>query len=296
MIWSGIFTLSPLNKDAILLWTLRCFAALSGIIVLLILLFLARESLPALRDIGLLRFANDTSWHPSEVAAEGQFNLLPMLWGTLFTTLGAVLLATPLGLLSALFCRFYAPPKLSVIYRRIMELLAGIPSVVYGFWGLVVLVPLIAQLAPPGASLLAGILILTIMIVPTVALFADAAIANVPQAYLNGAAALALSRWGTLWGVILPAARNGIYTGVILATGRAIGETMALLMVCGNVVQVPDSFFAPMRTLTANIALEMAYALGDHRGALFVSGLLLMAMVLLLVAVADRLDTGNVHG
>ena len=219
-----------------------------------------------------------------------------MLWGTLLTTLGAVALATPLGLLSAIFCRFYAPPAISMVYRRIMELLAGIPSVVYGFWGLIVLVPIIASFAPPGASLLAGILILTLMIVPTIALFADAAIANVPSAYLNGSAALGMSRWGSLWGVILPAARNGIYTGVILATGRAIGETMALLMVCGNVVQVPDSLFAPMRTLTANIALEMAYALGDHRGALFVSGLLLMAMVSVLVALADRLDSGQTRG
>jgi len=269
---------------------------MSGVIVLLILIFLVRESVPALQDVGLLRFASDPSWHPTETAANGTFNILPMLWGTLFVTVGAVVLATPLGLLSALFCRFYAPPRISTIYRRIMELLAGIPSVVYGFWGLVVLVPLIGALAPPGASLLAGILILTIMIVPTIALFADAAIANVPSTYLNGSAALGLSRWGTLWGVILPAARNGIYTGIILATGRAIGETMALLMVCGNVVQVPDSFFAPMRTLTANIALEMAYALGDHRGALFVSGLMLMAMVLVLVALADRLDTGQARG
>lgn len=283
----------PFNKDTLLLWALRCCAALSGIIVLLILLFLARESVPALLDIGLTRFATDSSWHPTADAAQGQFNLLPIVWGTLLTTAGAVTLATPLGLLSALFCSFYAPPKLRGVYRRIIELLAGIPSVVYGFWGLVVLVPLIAAIAPPGASLLAGILILTIMIVPTVALFADAAIANVPSAYLNASAALGLSRWGTLWGVVLPAARNGIFTGVILATGRAIGETMALLMVCGNVVQVPDSFFAPMRTLTANIALEMAYALGDHRGALFVSGLMLMAMVLLLVALADRLDRGQ---
>ena len=287
--------MSPSSNDAALLWALRTVAALAGVIVLLILWFVARESLPALVDIGPLRFVGDASWHPDAVAARGSFNLAPMVWGTLLVTAGAVVLATPLGVLSALFCRFYAPPSLAVGYRRILELLAGIPSVVYGFWGLVVLVPLIAAWAPPGASLLAGILIVALMILPTVALFADAAIANMDPAHLRGAAALGLSRWGTVGGVVLPAARNGIATGVILATGRAIGETMAVLMVCGNVVQVPDGLFAPLRTLTANIALEMAYALGDHRGALFVSGLLLMVMVLVLVALADRLDGERAH-
>lgn len=284
------------NKDRLLLWSLRGFAALSGAIVLLIVLFLILESAPVLRDLGLLRFFRDASWHPTEVAANGNFNLAPMLWGTLFATAGAVVLATPLGVLSALFCRFYAPKGLARIYKRIIELLAGIPSVVYGFWGLVVLVPIIGNYAPPGASLLAGILILTVMILPTIALLADAAFENLPQSYLEGAASLGLSRWGTLWGVVLPASRSGLYTGIILATGRAIGETMAVLMVCGNIVQTPDSLFEPVRTLTANIALEMAYALGDHRGALFVSGLMLMAMIVVLVAAAERLSKGRIYG
>ena len=165
------------------------------------------------------------------------------------------------------------------LYRRLIELLAGIPSVVYGFWGLVTLVPLIARVRPPGPSLLAGILILTIMILPTITLMAHAALAGVPKHYLQGAAALGLSRWATIRGVVFPAARSGLFTGVILETGRAIGETMAILMVCGNVVRTPHSLFDPIRTLTANIALEMGFALGDHRSALFVSGLLLTAMI-----------------
>ncbi len=232
------------------------------------------------------------SWHP----AEGFYNLTPMLWGTLFAMVGSVLIATPLGILSAVFCHYYAPPAIARPYRRLIELLAGIPSVVYGFWGLVVLVPLIGAIHPPGPSLMAGIVILTIMILPTIALMADASLANVPQQYLRSAAALGLPRWATIRGVVFPAAKSGLFTGVILETGRAIGETMAILMVCGNVVQTPHSLFDPMRTLTANIALEMAYALGDHRAALFVSGLVLMGMIAALVAAADWISHGRIYG
>ncbi|MGH8529681.1 MAG: phosphate ABC transporter permease subunit PstC [Nevskiales bacterium] len=282
-----------MNKDHLLLWTLRACALAAGAVILLIAAFLLLESWPALSHVGVARFFTDPSWHPTS----GSFNLLPMLWGTLYAMLGSVLIATPLGVLSAVFCHYYAPPPVARIYRRMIELLAGIPSVVYGFWGLVVLVPLIRELHPPGPSLLAGILILTLMILPTIALMADAALANVPQHYLRGAAALGLSRWNTVTRVLLPAARSGLFTGVILETGRAIGETMAILMVCGNIVQTPGSLFDPIRTLTANIALEMAYALGDHRSALFVSGLVLLAMIVMLAAAAEHMQRrGEAHG
>lgn len=284
-------TLSRWPTDRLLLWVLRGVAALAGAIVVLIVIFLIVEALPALRHVGVARFFTDPSWHP----ADGLYNLTPMLWGTLFAMAGSVLVATPLGILSAVFCHYYAPPSMARPYRRLIELLAGIPSVVYGLWGLVVLVPLIGAIRPPGPSLLAGIVILAIMILPTIALLADASFANVPQQYVRGAAALGLSRWATIRGVIFPAARSGLFTGVILETGRAIGETMAILMVCGNVVQTPQSLFDPMRTLTANIALEMAYALGDHRAALFVSGLILMAMIVVLIAAADWISHGRIY-
>jgi len=271
---------------------LRGLAAVAGTIVILIVTFLIVEALPVLHRIGLLRFFTDPSWHP----AEGFYNLTPMLWGTLFAMAGSVLIATPLGILSAVFCHYYAPLALAQPYRRLIELLAGIPSVVYGFWGLVVLVPLIGEMHPPGPSLLAGILILTIMILPTIALMADASLANVPQHYIRGAAALGLSQWATIRGVVFPAAKSGLFTGVILETGRAIGETMAILMVCGNVVQAPSSIFDPIRTLTANIALEMAYALDDHRAALFVSGLVLMAMIVALTIAAEWVSRGRIYG
>ena len=285
-------TLSRWPTDRLLLWLLRGATVVAGAIVLLIVAFLVMEALPVLQHVGVARFFTDPSWHP----AEGFYNLTPMLWGTLFAMVGSVLIATPLGILSAVFCHYYAPPAIARPYRRLIELLAGIPSVVYGFWGLVVLVPLIGAIRPPGPSLLAGIVILTIMILPTIALMADAGLANVPQQYLRGAAALGLPRWATIQGVVFPAAKSGLFTGVILETGRAIGETMAILMVCGNVVQTPHSLFDPMRTLTANIALEMAYALGDHRAALFVSGLILMGMIVALVGAADWISRGRIYG
>jgi phosphate transport system permease protein len=281
-----------MRQDKLLVFLLRACACASGVIVLVILGFLLIESWPMLSG-GLGRFFSDSGWHPS--TGTPQFNLLPMLIGTLLVTALAVAIATPMGIASALFCHFYAPPLLAKGYRRLIELLAGIPSVVYGFWGLVVLVPIIARIQAPGPSLLAGVIILTIMILPTIALVADANFANLPDDYLKGAVALGLSRWGTIYGVVLPSAKSGLITGVILQTGRAIGETMAVLMVCGNVVRTPQSLFDPIRTLTANIALEMAYAMGDHRAALFVSGLLLMALVAALVLAAEALSRERNH-
>ncbi|BDA73347.1 phosphate ABC transporter, permease protein PstC [Calothrix sp. PCC 7716] len=278
-------------NDIWLVWILRGLGVIAGAIAILIVVFLILESLSVLNNVGITRFFTDSSWNPSA----GLYNLLPMLWGTLLAMVGSVLIATPIGIISAIFCQFYAPSSVAKLYRRLIELLAGIPSVVYGFWGLVVLVPLIAKMHPPGPSLLAGIAILTVMILPTIALTSDASLAKVPASYIQGAAALGLSRWATIRKVVLPAAKSGLFTGLILETGRAIGETMAILMVCGNVVQTPKSLFDPIRTLTANIALEMAYATGDHRSALFVSGLVLMILIALLVAIAEVISQGNIY-
>lgn len=254
--------------------------------MLLILIFLIHESWPALSTIPITRFLTDTSWHP----LEGAYNLMPMLSGTLLASMGALLLTVPLGLASAIFIVFYAPPYPAAIYKRLIELLSGIPSVVFGFWGLMTLVPLINQWHPPGASLLAGIGVLTLMILPTVTLTAYTALAAVPKEWLRNAAALGLSHWGIIKGVALPAAKTGIAAGIILAAARALGETMAVLMVAGNVVQYPETLFDPVRTLAANIALEAAYAMGDHRAVLFVSGLLLMLLVMVLSGMAGLLE------
>ncbi|MCP6761303.1 MAG: phosphate ABC transporter permease subunit PstC [Fischerella sp. CENA71] len=284
-------TLLSSPNDLWLVWILRFMAVIAGAIALLIIVFLILESLPVLNHVGIKRFFTDSSWNPTA----GLYNLFPMLLGTLLAMIGSVLIATPIGILSAVFCQFYAPSVVARFYRSLIELLAGIPSVVYGFWGLVVLVPLIGRMHPPGPSLLAGVAILTVMILPTIALVADASLAKVPTSYLQGAAALGLSRWATIYKVVFPAAKSGLFTGLILETGRAIGETMAILMVCGNVVQIPRTIFDPIRTLTANIALEMAYATGDHRSALFVSGLVLMGMIVLLVAIAEVISQRKIY-
>lgn len=274
------------RTDRLLTAILRAGALTAALVMLLILYFLLLESWPVLSGLSLMRFFTDASWHP----LEGTYNIMPMLAGTILASIGALLLAVPLGLASALFIVFFAPVRLAAVYKRLIELLAGIPSVVFGFWGLTTLVPMVAEWHPPGASLLAGVLVLALMILPMITLTAYTALAAVPQELLRNAAALGLSRWGTIGGVALPAARVGIAAGIILAAARALGETMAVLMVTGNVVQYPEIIFDPVRTLAANIALEMAYAMGDHRAVLFVSGLLLMLLAMVLSGMAGMLD------
>ncbi len=261
--------------DRWLSFTTAAAAFVAGSVVLLVLIFLLQEAWPALSRIGPTRFVTDDGWYPSS----DRFNFLPMLTATLLTTAGAVAIATPLGIGSAIFSQFYAPAMLSAWYRRLVQLLAGIPSVVYGLWGLVVLVPIMAQLGGTGQGLLTATTVLALMILPTVALTAEVALAAVPPEQVQGAAALGLGRWAIAKGIAIPSARRGIGAGVMLATARALGETMAVLMVAGNVVAMPTSLTGPVRTLTANIASEMAYASADHRSVLFVSGLLLMAAV-----------------
>ncbi|MEM8930610.1 MAG: phosphate ABC transporter permease subunit PstC [Acidobacteriota bacterium] len=265
-------------------------ATIAGLLVVLIAVFVSLEAWPALRRVGLLRFFTDPSWHPTEAL----FGMAPMLAASLAVTAGAVLVATPLGILSACFARFWAPSWIADWHRRALELLAGIPSVVYGLWGLDTLVPLIARWQPPGASLAAALAILSLMILPTVALTSTAALRAVDPDVLRGGAALGLDRTAIALRLAVPAARGGIATGVVLATARALGETMAVLMVAGNVVRWPTDLLGPVRPLTVNLALEMAYATADHRAALFVGGVLLVASVAVLVAAADRLDPEGV--
>lgn len=281
-IWSPNITSSLSHRDQLLSWVLWGCGGTAGLILVFILGFLIFESTPAIQHLGASRFLLDQSWHP----VEGSFNLLPMILGTVLTTVGAIFLAGPIGICSAIFCHWYAPPSLAILYSRFIELLAGIPSVVFGFWGLVVLVPVVNQWHPPGASLLAGVLILALMILPTISLLAQSSLAQVSSEYVRAATALGFGRWTTLRRVLIPVARSGLWTATLLATGRALGETMAVLMVCGNVVQLPSSVFDPIRTLTANIALEMSYAVGDHRSSLFVSGVVLLLLVMILVTAA----------
>lgn len=279
------------HADRWLAPALRVMAIGAASLLALIIGFLLLESWPALAHGHWQRFFAP-GWFP----ASGAYNLWPMLAATLLATVGALVLAVPLGVAGAVFARYVAPAWLARPWRALAALLAGIPSVVYGLWGLTTLVPMIATWAPPGASLLAAMIILAMMILPTVLLTADAALAAVPAHYLHGAHALGLTRTATILRVALPAARRGIAGGTLLAAVRAAGETMAVLMVAGNIVQLPTSVFDPIRVLTANMALEMAYATGDHRAALFVSGVLLTVLVAVLVRLGRNLETGPNEG
>lgn len=283
--------MSPSARDAQLAGVSALSALISSALFVLVVAFVLKESWPALTGVGPARFFLDPAWHPTE----GLFGLTPMLAASLAASIGATLLAAPLGIGCALFWRYYAPPAIARLYRWAVILLSGMPSVVMGLWGLTVVVPLIALVEPPGASLLAAILILTLMIAPTVALTTEAALAALPDAYWRGALALGLSREGVIAHVVLPATRASVASGVLLAAARALGETMAVVMVSGNVVQTPSSLFDSVRTLTANVALEMAYATGNHRASLFVSGLMLAALALAFAATARSLVGARGH-
>jgi len=266
----------------------RSAALFAGGIVLLIAAFVAFQSLPALHWVGVSRLLFDSSWHPTPNPGTGQFGLAPMLAASFAVSLAAMLWCAPIGLMIASFTATDATGAVARFYRYVLEVLTGIPSVIFGFWGLVCIVPLLASWHAPGASLLAGALCLGLMILPTLALLADEVLRSVPDEHRRAAAALGLDRTVTLWCVIIPAAQRGLRAALLLSTARALGETMVVLMVTGNVVQWPGSPFTPVRTLTANIALELGYALGAHRSALFAGGLLLTAAVCGLVLLSLR--------
>lgn len=290
MIWLKTSFLFQWNIDRLLSWLLGALATICGTVLLLIILFLAKEAAPLLSTTGWTLFFSSDSWYP----LENRFGLLPMLWASIAIMAGAIVLATPLGIAAGIFDVFYAGTASRRVYRLIIGLLAGIPSVIIGLWGLTRLVPVIANLQPPGTSLVAAIIVLAIMILPTVAVTASAALASVPASLLAGAAALGMSRKSQIVAIAIPAARSGIISGILLAMARALGETMAVLMVAGNVVQNPTGLIEPVRALTANIALEMAYATGTHRASLFASGLLLTMLILLLAWLAIK-ARGAVH-
>lgn len=281
----------PLRNDAGLNLALALLAALGVVLLLIIIGFLARESAMVLQRVGLARLVSDPGWYP----IEDSFGLLPMLVASVVSALGAVAVATPLGLGTAVYCRFYSGERLGSLLRHGLGVCAGMPSVVFGFWGLTVLVPWIAAWRPPGASLLAGVVVLSMMILPTIALTSHAALAAVPQTLLAAGHALGLRRSSIVRQVVLVAARSGIGAGVVMALGRALGETMAMLMVSGNIVALPHSVFDPVRSLAANIALEMAYAMDLHRSALFACGIALVTIVGLLTLVSARLSGAGGH-
>jgi phosphate transport system permease protein len=278
-------------------------AAFSAIIIVfLIILFTVRESWSSIREVGLGKMIGGLVWRPGsgDTAAGGQFGMFPMIIGSILSTFGAVVLGVPLSLGAAILFAEVAPQAVREVLRPAVELLAGIPSVVYGLFGMVVLAPLIRRIQVPynsGFNILNASIILAIMIMPTVTNIAEDAIRAVPKAYKEGSLALGATRWQTIRSVSLPAARSGILAAVILGIGRALGETMAVIMVMGNSIAMPKPlnanpltlFLSSARTLTGNIAVEINYAAGVHRSALFFTGVLLFVMILLVNGLARYL-------
>ncbi len=252
-------------------------ALVSASVLLLIVVFLFVGAWPAFEAGRLGDLFADARWQPGS-ERDPQFGIAPMLVASLLVTALAGMFAAPIGVAGAIFHEFYAPRAWSRWNDRMLELLAGVPSVLFGFWGLSTLVPAINRIEPPGQSLLAAGIVLALMILPTIAVTAQAALRAVPATQLLAAAALGLSRPGTILTIALPAARGGIGAGFVLALARAIGETMAVVMVCGNYARIPSSVFDPVRPITATIALEMGYATASHKALLFAAGLVLVLL------------------
>jgi phosphate transport system permease protein len=275
-------------------------ALTSIIIVFLIFFFTAREGLEAFRVIGLRNMLLESEWRPQKE----MYGILGMVAGSVLVTIGSVVLGVPLAVGGAVFLAEIAPDRMRAIVRPAVELLAGIPSVVYGLYGIVVIVPLVRQIPVErntGFGLLAASIVLAVMILPTVTNIAEDAIRAVPREYREGSLALGTTRWQTIVKVVLPAARSGIIAAVILGIGRALGETMAMIMVIGNAIRMPSPltdnpltiFLNTARTLTGNIAVEIAYSTGEHRSALFATGVVLFVMIMLVNTTARLLLRGR---
>ncbi len=268
-------------------------ALVSILIVFAIGLFTLREAGPAIQQIGLERLLTGTVWRPGR----GEFGLLAMIAGSICVTGGAILLGVPFSLGGAVFLAEIAPLRVRALVRPAVELLAGIPSVVYGLFGMVVLVPLVQKIPVPyntGYGLLSASVVLAVMILPTITNIAEDAIRAVPREYKEGSLALGATHWQTIVSVTLPAARSGIVAAIILGMGRALGETMAMIMVIGNSVIMPQPLdnnpltivLSQARTLTGNIAVEIAYATGVHESALFATGVVLFILIMLVNSLA----------
>jgi phosphate transport system permease protein len=257
------------------------FCALVAIIsVGTIAVFVFIKGMPALVEIGFLNFLTGKMWKPSAEV----FGILPMILSSLYVTIGAIVIGVPIGILSAVFMAELAPKWMKKIIRPIIDLLAGIPSVVHGLFGLLVIVPFIKEHTNSlgGDSLLAAMIVLGIMILPTVISISESSINQVPKTYKEASLGMGASKIQTIFKVIIPAAKSGIITAIVLGIGRAIGETMAVILVAGNAPQIPTKITDMGRTLTANIAMEMNYAFGLHQEALFATGVVLFCFIMLI--------------
>ncbi|OQB52243.1 MAG: Phosphate transport system permease protein PstC [Firmicutes bacterium ADurb.Bin146] len=264
-------------------------AFMSVISVLLICIFLFANGLPAMAEIGFPEFLLGKEWRPGNDI----YGILPMIIGSLYVTAGALAIGVPIGVLTAVFMARFCPAKLYKVIKPVINLLAGIPSVVYGFFGLMVIVPFIRNtFKVSGTSMLAASVVLGIMILPTIIGMSEAAIRAVPDSYYEGSLALGASHERSVFYSMLPAAKSGILSSIILGMGRAVGETMAVVMVTGNQAVMPSGLLKGLRTLTANIVLEMGYAADLHREALIATAVVLFVFILIINLIFSVIKKG----
>ena len=274
-------------------------ACTSVLAVALICVFLFINGVPAMKEIGFVKFLTGTVWRPNNDI----YGIFPMIMGSIYVTAGAILIGVPIGILTSVFMAKYCPKQIYPVLKGATELLAGIPSVIYGFFGLVVMVPAIREFGKTlrqagilhkggdGNSILTASLLLGMMILPTIIGLTEASLRAVPSQYYEGSLALGATHEQSIFKVVLPAAKSGVIAGVVLGIGRAIGETMAVIMIAGNQARLPESIFEGVRTMTANIVLEMGYASGLHREALIATGVVLFVFILIInfsVALLNR--------
>ena len=276
-------------------------ACTSVLAVALICVFLFINGVPAMKEIGFVKFLTGTVWRPNNDI----YGISPMIMGSIYVTAGAILIGVPIGILTSVFMAKYCPKQIYPVLKGATELLAGIPSVIYGFFGLVVMVPAIREFGKTlrqagilhkggdGNSILTASLLLGMMILPTIIGVTESNIRAVPSQYYEGSLALGATHEQSIFKVVLPAAKSGVIAGVVLGIGRAIGETMAVIMIAGNQARLPESIFEGVRTMTANIVLEMGYASGLHREALIATGVVLFVFILIINFCVALLNRGN---
>lgn len=267
------------TKELIMQVVFLLTACMSILAVILICVFMFANGLPAIAEIGPLKFLLGQKWKPNN----NIFGILPMIIGSIYVTVGAIVIGVPIGFFAAVYLAKFCSPRVYRFVKPAVELMAGIPSIVYGFFGLVVIVPLMQKtFGGNGKSVLTASILLGIMILPTIITVAESNIRAVPESYYEGSLALGATPERSVFSAVLPGAKSGILAGIVLGIGRAIGETMAVIMVAGNQPVIPGSLLSGVRTLTANIVMEMGYAADLHREALIATAVVLFVLILLL--------------
>lgn len=272
-----------MKKEAIMRVVFMLSALVAVLAVGLICLFLFARGIPAIKEIGIFNFLSSTDWSPTNEPAS--YGILPMIVGSIYVTTGAILIGVPIGIFTAVFMAKVCPKRIYKFLKPSLDLLAGIPSVVYGFFGMMVLVPFVRNFfGGNGNSMLTASILLGIMILPTIIGITESALRSVPNELYEGALALGASHERAVYKVILPAAKSGVMAAVVLGIGRAIGETMAVKMVAGNqaLLRAPNEFLKGIRTLTSNVVIEMGYAEGLHKEALIATGVVLFVFTLII--------------